>query len=162
MSTSGIKNWHWRTKGVEGWAKEWFTAQLVGTETAGVAIDAVTEVEGDAEVGMRKSKLVTIYDQKITMTWTGEHLPSLSLALRALADVGPSTATDAAGEAVNGTLTALEVSHDMDEDEYTFESGLTTGSGKEADGFRLIAKKKLADLLRPKFQQFPKVGHHRL
>jgi len=72
MSSAGIKNWHWRTKGVEGWAKDWFTANLVGTEAAGVSIEAVTDVEGDAEVGMRKSKLVTIYDQKITMTWVGK------------------------------------------------------------------------------------------
>lgn len=72
MSSAGIKNWHWRTKGVESWAKEWFTIHLVGTEANGVTIDAVTDVEGDAEVGMRKSKLVTIYDQKVTMTWVGK------------------------------------------------------------------------------------------
>lgn len=52
----------------------------------------------------------------------------------------------------------MEVSHDMDEDEYQFESSLTAGTGKEADAARLVAKKALADKLRPKFQQFPKVS----
>ncbi|GAA5920187.1 hypothetical protein JCM1841_006637 [Sporobolomyces salmonicolor] len=131
----GIKHWHWRTKGVEPWAKQWFTDNLVGTEASGVEIAEVTDVEGDAELGMRKSKLITVYDQKITMKWT---------------------ATGSDGEEVAGSLVALEVAHDMDEDEYRFESSLTSGSGREAEAFHTVAKKALADKLRAKFQQFPK------
>jgi len=52
-------------------------------------------------------------------------------------------------------LIALEVAHDMDEDDYRFEASVS-GSGKEADAFYLTAKRALADKLRPKFQQFPK------
>lgn len=48
----------------------------------------------------------------------------------------------------------------MDEDDYEFVSSLTSGSGNEADAARLVAKKALADKLRPKFQQFPKVSEH--
>jgi activator of HSP90 ATPase len=50
----------------------------------------------------------------------------------------------------------------MDDDEYRFEATLSTGSGKEADAFLLIAKRALANKLRAKFQQFPKdmVAHH--
>ncbi|CEQ42721.1 SPOSA6832_04577, partial [Sporobolomyces salmonicolor] len=87
----GIKHWHWRTKGVEPWAKQWFTDNLVGTEASGVEIAEVTDV-----------------------------------------------------------------AHDMDEDEYRFESSLTSGSGREAEAFHTVAKKALADKLRAKFQQFPK------
>lgn len=57
---------------------------------------------------------------------------------------------------MTGTLVALEVAHDMDEDEYRFEGSVTSGSGKEADAFYVTAKRALADKLRPKFQQFPK------
>ncbi|BGP14027.1 hypothetical protein JCM10213_005612 [Rhodosporidiobolus nylandii] len=137
----GIKHWHWRTKGVEPWAKQWFETNLAGVEADGVAIEEVTDVEGDCELGMRKSKLVTIYDQRVTMRWK-------------------ATATD--GSDVTGTLIAPEVAHDMDEDEYRFEASLTSGSGKEADAFLLTAKKALANKLRSKFQQFPKdmVAHH--
>ncbi|GJN88415.1 hypothetical protein Rhopal_001381-T1 [Rhodotorula paludigena] len=131
----GIKHWHWRTKGVEPWAKEWFSTNLVGTEANGVAVDEVTDTEGDCELGMRKSKLITVYDMRVTMRWK---------------------ATDKAGEEVAGTLVAPEVAHDMDEDEYRFEASLTTGSGAEAEAFLSTAKKALANKLRPKFQQFPK------
>ncbi|GAA6048923.1 hypothetical protein JCM3770_007121 [Rhodotorula araucariae] len=133
--SSGIKNWHWRTKGVEGWAKEWFISNLTGVEADGVSIEEVTDVEGDCELGRRKSKLLTIYDTRITMRWT---------------------ATDKAGEAVTGTLVAPEVAHDMEEDEYRFEATLTAGSGAEAEAFLSTAKKALANKLRSKFQQFPK------
>lgn len=44
----------------------------------------------------------------------------------------------------------------MDEDEYVFESAITTGSGSEADTFARAAKKAVANKLRPIFQQFPK------
>ncbi|BGP46193.1 Co-chaperone [Rhodotorula kratochvilovae] len=133
--SAGIKNWHWRTKGVEGWAKEWFSSNLTGVEADGVKIEEVTDVEGDCELGMRKGKLLTIYDTRISMRWA---------------------ATDKAGEAVTGTLVAPEVAHDMDEDEYQFESTLAAGSGAEAEAFLRTAKRALADKLRPKFQQFPK------
>ncbi|KAJ8295577.1 YTH domain-containing family protein [Rhodotorula toruloides] len=65
----GLKNWHWRTKGCEPWAKEWFAEKLTGIEANGVSITEVQDVEGDCELGMRKSKLITVYDQRITMKW---------------------------------------------------------------------------------------------
>jgi activator of HSP90 ATPase len=51
---------------VEPWAKQWFIDNLVGTEANGVEIIEVTDVEGDCELGMRKSKLITVYDQKVS------------------------------------------------------------------------------------------------
>lgn len=54
----GIKHWHWRTKGVEPWAKEWFSTNLVGTEANGVAVDEVTDTEGDCELGSASSFLL--------------------------------------------------------------------------------------------------------
>ncbi|GAA5890315.1 hypothetical protein JCM6882_008792 [Rhodosporidiobolus microsporus] len=131
----GRSNWHWRTKGVETWARDYWKEQLAGIEADGVVVDEVTDVEGDCELGMRKSKLVTIYDMRLTIRWK---------------------ATDSAGEDVTGNLVAPEVAHDMDEDEYRFETSLLSGSGPEAEKFRLTSKKALADKLRSKFQQFPK------
>ncbi|KAI5479570.1 high-glucose-regulated protein 8 [Pseudohyphozyma bogoriensis] len=125
----------WRTKGVEGWAKQWFTEELTSTEVKGVTVHEVKDVVGDCEVGMRKSKLVTIYDLNITMVWKAQ---------------------DSEGNEIKGTLVAEEVAHDMDEDEYVFNSTVES-SGKEAEAFNRIAKKELANALRPKFQRFPKV-----
>lgn len=85
------------------------------------------------------TQLVTIYDLKVVCEWEGN-----------LAD----------GTVVKGTLTALEVEHDMDEDEYKFESAFDDesahGSNTEALALKEDARKGLADKLRPKFQQFPK------
>ncbi|ORY55337.1 activator of Hsp90 ATPase [Leucosporidium creatinivorum] len=130
----GIKNWHWRTKGCEAWAKTWLKSEIDGLEVDGVSV-SVKDSEGDCEVGMRKSKLVTIYDLKITMDWKAE---------------------TAEGEAVTGSLVALEVAHDMDEDEYVFESSISSAPSKEAQAFQSTAKKGLANKLRPIFQRFPK------
>ncbi|BGP54035.1 hypothetical protein JCM8202_003034 [Rhodotorula sphaerocarpa] len=131
----GIKHWHWRTKGVEPWARTWFSERVTGVAADGVEITGLTDSEGTAELGMRKSKLITVYDLRLTMAWK---------------------ATTKDGEDVIGTLVAPEVGHDMDEDEYVFESAITTGSGSEADTFARAAKKAVANKLRPIFQQFPK------
>ncbi|KAK4053112.1 Co-chaperone [Microbotryomycetes sp. JL201] len=130
----GIKNWHWRTKGVEPWAKDWFHQQIDGLSHDGVTLK-LKDCEGDCELGMRKSKLVTIYDLKLTMEWSAQNSD---------------------GETVTGSLTALEVAHDMDEDDYQFTSSLESASNKEADAFHKTAKKTLADKLRPIFTAFPK------
>ena len=54
-------NWHWKQKAVTPWCKTWFERELVtisvnGSGSEVVQIAEVTEVEGDAEVGQRKSK----------------------------------------------------------------------------------------------------------
>lgn len=58
-------NWHWKSKSVTPWAREWFERELVtlsvagdGTEVASVV--KVFEVEGDFELGQRKSKYVSV------------------------------------------------------------------------------------------------------
>jgi len=60
------------------------------------------------------------------------------------------------GDRITGTLTAVEVSHDMDESDYVFEAS-TAESGSEANRMKEIARKQLAAKLRPIFQQLPKV-----
>jgi activator of HSP90 ATPase len=56
-------NWHWKNKTVTPWAKEWFereliTIQVEGSDGAVVEIERVVEVDGDVELGRRKSKYV--------------------------------------------------------------------------------------------------------
>jgi hypothetical protein len=57
-------NWHWKTKHVSPWAKEWFTSELAGVSTKDendtITVERVTEVEGDVEIGQRKSKYAWI------------------------------------------------------------------------------------------------------
>jgi hypothetical protein len=56
-------NWHWKNKTVTPWAKEWFERELVtiqveGPDGAVVEVERVVEVDGDVEIGRRKSKYV--------------------------------------------------------------------------------------------------------
>jgi activator of HSP90 ATPase len=56
-------NWHWKNKTVTPWAKEWFerelvTVQVQGEDGAVVSVERVVEVDGDVELGRRKSKYV--------------------------------------------------------------------------------------------------------
>jgi activator of HSP90 ATPase len=57
-------NWHWKNKNVTNWGKEWFERELVTISVTGdkegevVSIATVTEVDGDIELGQRKSKYV--------------------------------------------------------------------------------------------------------
>ena len=56
-------NWHWKNKNIGPWAKQWFQRELAAITIAGdgeesVQITEVTEVDGDVELGQRKSKYV--------------------------------------------------------------------------------------------------------
>lgn len=55
-------NWHWKNKNVTPWAKDWLKRELTTLSVTGdkegeaVSISEVTSVEGDVELGQRKSK----------------------------------------------------------------------------------------------------------
>jgi activator of HSP90 ATPase len=90
-------NWHWKNKDVTRWGKEWFGRELTtltvkGDDEGEVSVSEVVYVDGDIELGQRKSKLITIYEVKIQLKWEG-------------------TAGD--GSEVRGTLTIPEVSHEI-------------------------------------------------
>ncbi|KAF8630434.1 hypothetical protein AX17_005411 [Amanita inopinata Kibby_2008] len=136
-------NWHWKNKNVTRWAKEWFERELTTISVNGdqgevVSVSEVTDVDGDVELGQRKSKLITIYDTKISLKWTG-------------------TASD--GTQVNGELTIPEVSHEITLDglsEYSYKWTLSTASSPAVDTLFEIAKSSLPAALETKFAEFPK------
>lgn len=74
--SSTTANWHWKSKSVSPWARAWFESELptviLTAEQVTIGVAKVTEVDGDVELGMRKSKLITIFDVKVALDWTGE------------------------------------------------------------------------------------------
>ena len=59
-----IANWHWKNKDIGPWARQWFQRELTAIKIIGdgeesVQVTDVTEVDGDVELGQRKSKYVT-------------------------------------------------------------------------------------------------------
>ena len=53
-------NWHWKNKNVTSWGKSWFERELTTIEIKEgeevVSISEVADVDGDIELGQRKSK----------------------------------------------------------------------------------------------------------
>lgn len=60
-------NWHWKNKNITRWGTEWFQRELPTISITGdsegevVSVSKVTDVEGDIELGQRKSKWVYFY-----------------------------------------------------------------------------------------------------
>lgn len=94
-------NWHWTSKDCRPWTKEYFSKELIiSKEKNGflVSIIKLTECEGDVDISMRKGKIITIFDLKISLEFSGK-LPN--------------------GMDVFGSIIIPEVAHDIDD--YTFE-----------------------------------------
>jgi len=135
-------NWHWKNKNIGPWARQWFQRELATITIAGdgdesVQITDVAEVDGDVELGQRKSKLITIYDVKIELKWSGK-------------------ASD--GTEVSGKLVIPEVSHEITLDgisEYVYDWTLSTKSSKPVDALYQLAKARLPVALETKFAEFP-------
>jgi len=139
--SSTTANWHWKNKQLNQWGTDWFEQQLPTVEVSEgnlkVGVAKVTEVDGDVELGRRKSKLITIYDVKIKLDWEG-------------------TADD--GTEVKGSLVIPEVSHEITVDQlsdYSYQWSLDTASSPAVDAVFKLAQTKLRTALETKFAEFP-------
>ncbi|KDQ61074.1 hypothetical protein JAAARDRAFT_32076 [Jaapia argillacea MUCL 33604] len=134
-------NWHWKNKNVTPWAKTWFETELTTLSVQGegeevVLVSKVTDVDGDVELGQRKSKLITIFDVKIDLEWTG-------------------TASD--GTEVSGKLTVPEVSHENTLDQTSnihYDWSLTTAASPPVTALYTLARSRLPTALETKFAEF--------
>ncbi|KAF9014168.1 activator of Hsp90 ATPase [Cyathus striatus] len=136
-------NWHWKNKNVTRWGTQWFEQELTSISVTGdkegevVSISKVNDVDGDIELGQRKSKLITIFDCKVTMNWEG-------------------TASD--GTEVKGTVTIPEVSHEIICDgltDYVYEWSLGTTRSPEVNSLFDLAKSRFPALIEEKLAAFP-------
>lgn len=70
-------NWHWVNKDVSDWAREWFNENLLKLEVekdgVKVKISKVQSMDGDVDVSQRKGKVITIFDVKLVLEYTGTH-----------------------------------------------------------------------------------------
>lgn len=108
-------NWHWVNKDASPWAKQWFQDNLtvLSAEKGDVKakISKIVSSDGDVDVSQRKGKVITIYDVKLVLEYSGS----------------------APGEEdVSGTITIPEVAHDTEEDEFVFDIDVHSDSkGKQ-------------------------------
>ena len=68
-------NWHWVNKDVSGWAREYLDKDLtqISAENGDVSakIDKVASMDGDVDVSQRKGKVITIFDGKLKLEYSG-------------------------------------------------------------------------------------------
>lgn len=97
-------NWHWVNKDAAPWARNWLQENLsvISAEDGGASakVEKVTSMDGDVDVSQRKGKVITLYDVKLSLEYSGKTKDE---------------------EDVTGSISIPEVAHDTEEDEYVFE-----------------------------------------
>ncbi|UKZ80990.1 hypothetical protein TrVFT333_008757 [Trichoderma virens FT-333] len=128
-------NWHWVNKDASAWAKEWFEENLTKLEAENGDVKAkVTKIQsmsGDVDVSQRKGKVITIFDVKLVLEYSG---------------------STAEVDEVSGNITVPEIAHDTEEDEYVFEIDIFSES-KEKQPVKDLVRSKLVPQLRKVFQK---------
>ncbi|MBE3048246.1 hypothetical protein IMZ48_38230 [Candidatus Bathyarchaeota archaeon] len=68
-------NWHWVNKDASEWARAWFKENLLKVEAkegdVSAKITNVVSMDGDVDVNQRKGKVITIFDVKLTLEYSG-------------------------------------------------------------------------------------------
>jgi len=71
-------NWHWVNKDASAWAKQWFEDNLTKIEAKEGDVTAkvtkVISMDGDVDVAQRKGKVITIFDVKLTLEYSGTYV----------------------------------------------------------------------------------------
>ncbi|KAK0385240.1 hypothetical protein NLU13_7716 [Sarocladium strictum] len=128
-------NWHWVNKDVSEWARSWFSEKLtkLSVEDGDVKakVSKVQSMDGDVDVSQRKGKVITIFDVKLVLEYTG-------------------SAPDV--DDLSGNITVPEIAHDTDVDEYVFDVDIFAES-KEKQPVKDLVRTKLVPLLREEFQK---------
>lgn len=72
-------NWHWVNKDVSGWVREYLDKDLpqISAEQDGVTakVDKVISMDGEADVSQRKGKVITLFDLKLKLEYSGKSIP---------------------------------------------------------------------------------------
>lgn len=126
-------NWHWVNKDASSWAKTYIGEEIknIKAEENGVTaqLDKLISMDGDVDVNQRKGKVITIFDVKLVIEYSGK------------------TKDD---EDVSGTITVPEVAHDTEENEYVFDIDIYSESSKKAPVKDLV-RSKIVPQLRKQF-----------
>lgn len=68
-------NWHWVNKDASAWTKTYLTEQIktIKAEDNGVTaqVDKLISMDGDVDVNQRKGKVITIFDVKLVIEYSG-------------------------------------------------------------------------------------------
>jgi len=107
-------NWHWVNKDVSTWTREYLSNELVGLKASkddgtSAEVSKLLSMDGDVDVSQRKGKVITIFDVRLQLEYTGK-IP--------LKESEKTEGQEDDTKDVSGTITIPEVAHDTEEDEY--------------------------------------------
>ena len=77
-------NWHWVNKDVSAWARQYVEDRVTKLSASDNGVSAkvgkVISMDGDVDVSQRKGKVITLFDVKLQLEYTGAiHLSHISL-----------------------------------------------------------------------------------
>ena len=76
MVSHNPNNWHWVTKDVKPWAKEYIEKELIRVSAednnASVGITKMSNMDGDVDVNQRKGKVFTIFVLTLQLEFSGK------------------------------------------------------------------------------------------
>ncbi|KAJ2716375.1 Co-chaperone [Coemansia spiralis] len=128
-----VGNWHWKERNCLDWAKAYLEEQLVGVEVAAdgitAKVTAVEAVSGDADLNIRKGRLLAIYDLEVKLAWTASK----------------------GDDEIAGRITIPEVAHDTDEFVYEVTS---TSTGADKLPLKDFVRKQLTPAIGKKLAAF--------
>lgn len=68
-------NWHWVNKDVSPWAQDFLEKELVGMKAEDKDVSAevtkVLSMNGDVDVSQRKGKVITLFDVRLQLEFSG-------------------------------------------------------------------------------------------
>lgn len=75
MALHNPNNWHWVSKNVSQWTQDWLERNLTTLEAQDGEVTAkiskVLSMDGDVDVSQRKGKVITIFDVKLVLEYSG-------------------------------------------------------------------------------------------
>lgn len=123
MALHNPNNWHWVNKDVRPWTQDYLTKELVGLKASkedgtSAEVSKILSMDGDVDVSQRKGKVITIFDVRLQLEFTGK--VSVKAEKKEGDDEEGEEAASKDGDTkeVSGTITIPEVAHDTEEDEY--------------------------------------------
>lgn len=118
MALHNPNNWHWVNKDVRAWTQDYLTKELVGLKAerddgTSAEISRLSSMDGDVDVSQRKGKVITIFDVRLQLEYTGK----VPVKKKEGSEDDDASAEGDTKE-VTGNITIPEVAHDTEEDEY--------------------------------------------
>lgn len=70
-------NWHWVNKDASAWARDYLDQNLAGISAeegdVSAKVDKVLSMDGDVDVNQRKGKVITLFDVRLQLEYSGAY-----------------------------------------------------------------------------------------